>query len=55
MRGAMKIQAVAQSLLLVCPYVAVQCHGAIAPLWTVVPVICDKLQVLVSLAAKQDT
>jgi hypothetical protein len=52
---AIQIQAVAQSVPLLLLYAAAHCHGAIAPLWTVGPVICDELQVSISLAAKQNT
>jgi hypothetical protein len=52
---AIQIKVVAQSLLLLLPYVAVHCHGAISPLWTVVLVVCDELQLSVGLAANWNT
>jgi hypothetical protein len=52
---ALQIQAVAQSVPLLLPYAAMHCRGAVAPLWTVVSIVCDKLQVSIGLAAKQNT
>jgi hypothetical protein len=40
---------------LLLPYAAMHCRGTIAPLWRIVPVICDELQVSVSLVVKQNT
>jgi hypothetical protein len=51
---AIQIQAVAQSVPLLLLYAAMHCRGAVAPLWTVVPIVCDELQVSIGLAAKQN-